>query len=48
MLEINQAKMTVQNKDLIRLKTDVDTALTNSITMFNDEKDKQQLFLSRY
>ena len=44
MLEINQAKITVQNKDLIRLKTDVDTALTNSITMFNDEKDKLQLF----
>jgi len=41
MLEKNQLKNTEQNENLIMLKNDVDNiklALSNSITMFNDER----------
>ena len=49
MLEKNQLKNTEQNENLIMLKNDVDNiklALSNSITMFNDERNKLQTFLA--
>ena len=48
MLENNQAKNSAQNEDLILLKNDVDTikkALSNSITVFNEEKTNLRRFL---
>ena len=47
MLEKNQLKNSEQNENLIMLKNDVDNiklALSNSITMFNDERNKLQTF----
>ena len=49
MLEKNQLKNSEQNENLIMLKNDVDNiklALSNSITMFNDERNKLQTFLT--
>ena len=49
MLEKNQLKNSEQNENLIMLKNDVDNiklALSKSITMFNDERNKLQTFLT--
>ena len=49
MLKKNQLKNTEQNENLIMLKNDVDNiklALSNSITMLNDERSKLQTFLA--
>ncbi len=48
MLENNHAKTTSENNEILTLKADVDAikkALSESITIFNEEKDKLKLFV---
>ena len=48
MLEGNHAKTTSQNNELLLLKADVDAikkALSESITIVNEEKDKLKMFV---
>ena len=48
MLESNHAKTTSENNEILTLKADVDAikkALSESITIFNEEKDKLKLFV---
>ena len=48
MLEKNHAKTTSENNELLMLKADVDAikkALSESITIINEEKDKFKLFV---